>query len=295
MLMRHIAFVACPLCIFFFTFSHKRHDFRKKKLLNTTCVFIFSNTCVWNISHSKKNWERYDKKCNIVLRVKCLLFLSDRNDTWIFSTIFFKNLQISNYTKIRPVGADLFHADGQTDRHDEANSRFSQFCEKRLKNKWYNFNANIYFDHKRLQNNLIPNFAIKKQDRSRRFYNHTCGYSYIILFLHYLIHTAWWWLFYVAETCSSCGFAIIKLLYRRITSLLLLIFQTQLRYHTFKNFEYFRKISRAAGCSSLICTALLKSTDATCHKEEQFLLLLQTWAIEIFGDLYGAQQVCGSP
>jgi len=29
--------------------------------------------------------------------------------------------------KIRPVGAKLFHADGQTDRHDEANSRFSQF------------------------------------------------------------------------------------------------------------------------------------------------------------------------
>jgi hypothetical protein len=29
--------------------------------------------------------------------------------------------------KIRPVGAELFHADGQTDRHDEANSRSSQF------------------------------------------------------------------------------------------------------------------------------------------------------------------------
>ena len=28
---------------------------------------------------------------------------------------------------------ELFHADGRTDRHDEANSRFSQFCEKRLK------------------------------------------------------------------------------------------------------------------------------------------------------------------
>ena len=31
--------------------------------------------------------------------------------------------------KILPVGAEMFHADGQTDRHDEANSRFSQFCE----------------------------------------------------------------------------------------------------------------------------------------------------------------------
>jgi hypothetical protein len=32
--------------------------------------------------------------------------------------------------KIRPVGAELFHAGGRADRHDEANSRFSQFCER---------------------------------------------------------------------------------------------------------------------------------------------------------------------
>jgi len=35
--------------------------------------------------------------------------------------------------KIRPAGAELFHADGRadrrTDKHDEADSRFSQFCE----------------------------------------------------------------------------------------------------------------------------------------------------------------------
>jgi hypothetical protein len=30
--------------------------------------------------------------------------------------------------KTRPVGAQLFHADGQTDRHDEANSRFRNFA-----------------------------------------------------------------------------------------------------------------------------------------------------------------------
>jgi hypothetical protein len=31
--------------------------------------------------------------------------------------------------KIRPLGAEMFHADGQTDRHDETSRRFSQFCE----------------------------------------------------------------------------------------------------------------------------------------------------------------------
>jgi len=32
--------------------------------------------------------------------------------------------------KIRSEGAELFHADGDTDRLDEANSRFSQFCDR---------------------------------------------------------------------------------------------------------------------------------------------------------------------
>jgi len=48
-----------------------------------------------------------------------------------------KNPQIWNFTKIRPVEAELFHASGRKgggtdgrDRHDEDNSRFSQFCER---------------------------------------------------------------------------------------------------------------------------------------------------------------------
>jgi hypothetical protein len=40
----------------------------------------------------------------------------------------------SKFMKIRPVGAELFRADGWTDgrsdRHDEAYSRFSKFCER---------------------------------------------------------------------------------------------------------------------------------------------------------------------
>jgi len=32
--------------------------------------------------------------------------------------------------KIYPAGAELFHADQQTASNDEANSHFSQFCER---------------------------------------------------------------------------------------------------------------------------------------------------------------------
>jgi hypothetical protein len=46
-----------------------------------------------------------------------------------FSRQIFENTQISNFINNRPVEAEVFHADGQTDRRDEANSRFSQLCE----------------------------------------------------------------------------------------------------------------------------------------------------------------------
>jgi hypothetical protein len=36
-------------------------------------------------------------------------------ETWIFFDIFSKNSQISNFMKIRPRGAELFHSDGRSD------------------------------------------------------------------------------------------------------------------------------------------------------------------------------------
>jgi len=51
-----------------------------------------------------------------------------------FRDKFSKNTQLSNFMKIRPVTPELFHTDGRTDgqteRHDEAKSRISQFFER---------------------------------------------------------------------------------------------------------------------------------------------------------------------
>ena len=65
----------------------------------------------------------------IGFQVKYLLILSDLNETTIFSTAFRKIIKIPNFKKIRPVEAELYHANGRTDRQDENNSRFSLFCE----------------------------------------------------------------------------------------------------------------------------------------------------------------------
>ena len=48
--------------------------------------------------------------------------------------IFEKKSKISCFIKIRPVRAEVFHADGRADRYDEANGRFSQFCERAKRN-----------------------------------------------------------------------------------------------------------------------------------------------------------------
>ena len=77
----------------FSTLSHNRHNFRKKKkkLFNIKCVFLFPlQLLFWNNSHSTKIWTIYDKKISSDLHVKCPLFLSDFNETLIFSAQFRK-------------------------------------------------------------------------------------------------------------------------------------------------------------------------------------------------------------
>jgi hypothetical protein len=54
----------------------------------------------------------------------------------LFLNRFSKNPQISNFMKIRQMGAELFHANGQTDGHDESDSRFPEFCQSAQKHVW---------------------------------------------------------------------------------------------------------------------------------------------------------------
>ena len=42
---------------------------------------------------------------------------------------FARNISISNFTKISPVGNEVFQAERRTDRYEEANNIILQFCE----------------------------------------------------------------------------------------------------------------------------------------------------------------------
>jgi len=122
MLICHILICGLSRATYSPTLTHKRHDFRERKLLNSKSVLILSTTFVWDIFHYKKNSARYDKNvyCS---SCKVLLFLSFFNETWTFSTDFRKILkyQVSwKSVQWEPISCTM-----RTDGHDEANSRFS--------------------------------------------------------------------------------------------------------------------------------------------------------------------------
>jgi hypothetical protein len=104
--------------------------FGKKVIEYKMCVLIFSTTFVWNLYHSKKNSVKY-----------YLLFLSGFNKTWIFLTDFQKILRYQSSWKSVPWELSFCmwtdrQTDGESDRCDNANSRFLQFLQTFLKMDW---------------------------------------------------------------------------------------------------------------------------------------------------------------
>jgi len=89
--------------------------------------------------------------------------------------------------KIRPVGAELFHAERRTGRHEEANSRFFFFC---------NFAK-------------VPKKISRSQCRSNLIiYRHKFEYcERLLINSTQAIHTDWilasqWWFFFSHPNCT---------------------------------------------------------------------------------------------
>jgi hypothetical protein len=126
MRMRHTAICGLPGSTIVFPRYLKKDKSFEKKIEYKRYVLIFSTTFVRNISHSKKIRARYDKNIYLFSSNVPVILEPCSNNTQIFSN----NTQITYFMKIRPVGAEFFHADRRIYKHDEANSRFCQFCER---------------------------------------------------------------------------------------------------------------------------------------------------------------------
>jgi hypothetical protein len=113
MRMSHIVICGFPCPTIFSTLSHKRQDFQKTNKERKICFYFLYVFCLKHFSFQDELSE-IRSKMYVGLHVKCPLFLSDINSSWISSSVFRKKL--SNFLKIRLVRAELCHEEGQSDR-----------------------------------------------------------------------------------------------------------------------------------------------------------------------------------
>ena len=97
-------------------------DFRKKKLLNKRRILIFSTTFACNISHST-NSARHSKCRSTHVCMQRTRY----SGQILMKPEFSWHQQIWNFMKIRPAGAEEFHADGRTNRYNEDKVSYCNF------------------------------------------------------------------------------------------------------------------------------------------------------------------------
>jgi hypothetical protein len=117
----------------------------RKQTRHSICVS--SKTKARSLNHSSRGKEKCymhlirlswlrQLECSVCfhidLHVECPLFLSGFKETWIFSTGF-GNLSNIKFRRNLSIGSRVFpcgQRDGWTDRHEDGNGCFSQFCER---------------------------------------------------------------------------------------------------------------------------------------------------------------------
>jgi len=128
--------VACLAPRYFSSVSHKQYDFRKK-ILNTKYVLIWSKffSGTFLILRNERDMIKnvYWSPCEalfILVRLQWKLkkILSDFRK--------YSNIKFRENTSRGSRGVPCGRTDEQTDRYDEANSRFSQFYETGLITFW---------------------------------------------------------------------------------------------------------------------------------------------------------------
>ena len=135
----HIGICSLSGSTIYLILSHQGHDFRKTFIEYKECLLIFSTTIIRNRSHFKKKLLRFWHKCeNVFMYSTCY-------SCWILINlefpqhIFEKNSNIkfhqnpSSRSQVVPCGRTDRQTDLMEHGHDEANSPFSQFCQRASK------------------------------------------------------------------------------------------------------------------------------------------------------------------
>ena len=123
-----LSFVACPALQCSCTLSHKWQD-SYTKVIENKCVLWVSLQIL-----SETIFILRTIQLDIVVNMhksscKVAVIIVRFERKFCFIDRFSKNCQTWNFMKIHLLGAELFDADGQVDRHAKGNSRFLKFRE----------------------------------------------------------------------------------------------------------------------------------------------------------------------
>ena len=121
--------VGSPAVPYFSILPHNRHFFGKKSL-NIKRVFRF---CQQHLPETFPILRIIQRDAIINVHMSSYqLFLSDFNENLNFLDRFSKNTQISNFVKMHPQRADMFHVGGrgwtETDRQIDTTKQIVAFC-----------------------------------------------------------------------------------------------------------------------------------------------------------------------
>ena len=113
----YIVLCCLPGSTLFFKIISQRHNFQKNVTEHKMCILIFSAIFFWNISGSRKDLSRYHE-CTSVFIWSPRYSWHDLMKLECSQQIIKKN-QILILMKNRPIRAELFHTDRQTDRQTD--------------------------------------------------------------------------------------------------------------------------------------------------------------------------------